>query len=124
MLIKDLYTVKKTELIDNVVNAIIKINPEHNIFNGHFPGNPVLPGVIQLQIIKELLETELKLSLILQKASNIKYTNMIVPNANNELHINVSLTYIENTIKVNSVIKNSDIVFLKFKGIFAKNAIN
>ena len=34
----------------------ITLNPAHPIFAGHFPGNPITPGVCMLQIIKELTE--------------------------------------------------------------------
>jgi 3-hydroxyacyl-[acyl-carrier-protein] dehydratase len=36
---------------DNIASEI-RINAEHHLFNGHFPGAPVTPGVIQLQMIK------------------------------------------------------------------------
>ena len=121
MLISNLYTVIKSELVENSLNSIITINPNHNIFDGHFPENPVLPGVVQLQIIKELLENEFNKSLILIKGSNIKYTSMIVPKQNEELQITIGLKFIDNTIKVNIVIKNNETIFLKFKGIFAEN---
>lgn len=118
MLIPNLYTVKKQELVDNSLNCVITINPNNSIFEGHFPDNPILPGVVQLQIIKELLEAELKKHLILRKGSNIKYTSVIVPKQDQELQVIIGLTFIDNTIKVNTVIKNSESTFLKFKGIY------
>ena len=118
MLIPDLYTVIKSELIDDSLNSIITINPAHKIFEGHFPDNPILPGVVQLQIIKELLETELNKPLTLKKGSNIKYTSTIVPKQDKKLEITIGLKFIDDRIKVNTVIKNSETVFLKFKGTF------
>ena len=120
MLISDLYTVKNTELIDNTLNSVITINPNHNIFEGHFPENPVLPGVVQLQIIKELLEEEFKKTLMLTRGSNIKYTSIIVPKKDEELQVSIGLKFIDNTIKVNTIIKNTDTVFLKFKGTYTQ----
>ena len=29
-------------------------NPEHPIFAGHFPGNPILPGVIQIEMMAQV----------------------------------------------------------------------
>ena len=118
MLITNLYTVKSTELIDNTLTSVITINPNHNIFEGHFPENPVLPGVVQLQIIKELLEEEFKKPLMLTMGSNIKYTSIIVPKQDEEIQVSIGITFIDDTIKVNTVIKNTDTVFLKFKGTY------
>ena len=120
MLIENLYSVKKSTLINNKLDSIITINPNHKIFEGHFPNNPVLPGVVQLQIIKELLENELNKTLTLSKGTNIKYTSMVVPNKNNELKITADLQIIDNTIKVNSIIQNNNSIFLKFKGVYTE----
>lgn len=31
----------------------VRLNADHAVFAGHFPGNPVLPGVCSLQIVRE-----------------------------------------------------------------------
>lgn len=33
----------------------IRLNPDHDIFKGHFPGMPVLPGVCMLQAVKDCI---------------------------------------------------------------------
>ncbi len=118
MLISNLYTIKSSALIDDTLTSVITINPNNNIFDGHFPENPVLPGVVQLQIIKELLEKEFNKSLILTNGANIKYTSIIVPKKDEELQIKIGLTFIEDRIKVNTIINNTNTTFLKFKGTY------
>ena len=44
MLIEGLYTTDHFSFEDNTVNASITLNNDHDIFKGHFPGNPILPG--------------------------------------------------------------------------------
>ena len=46
----ELYTIVETG--DNV--ARIRLLPECAIYQGHFPGNPVTPGVCQVGIVEEL----------------------------------------------------------------------
>ena len=68
--LNDLYTLKDVQ--EDSVNKQIKIqitlNPAHEIFKGHFPGNPVMPGVCTVQIVKELLSAHLKKDLVLKKS--------------------------------------------------------
>ena len=65
----------------------LRLHPEHPIFAGHFPGNPVTPGVCMLQIIKELTETQLGKSLLLIGASQVKFTALINPFVHPLLHL-------------------------------------
>src|SRR5690606_40660571 len=64
---------------NNVYAAEVHLNPSHLIFDGHFPGNPVAPGVCMMQIVKELTETVEQKTLFLVRASNVKFTALINP---------------------------------------------
>ncbi len=66
MLLKDLYKIKSFTYADGKVNTEVIINKDHEIFTGHFPDNPVMPGVCMIQIIKELTEKALDLTLFME----------------------------------------------------------
>ena len=103
----------------NELIAGIKLNPEHQIFDGHFPGNPIVPGVVSIQMINEILSERLGKKLMLTKARNIKFPAMINPNINPELHFQIKyLKQEDETYKINAQIYFEDTVFLKFNGIF------
>jgi 3-hydroxyacyl-[acyl-carrier-protein] dehydratase len=72
--LNSLYTIKRIlrEGDSNKLSVIIRLNPAHEIFKGHFPGNPLLPGVCVVQILKEILMNQLDKKLILNYASSIK----------------------------------------------------
>jgi 3-hydroxyacyl-[acyl-carrier-protein] dehydratase len=59
--------------------AEIELDAGHPLFEGHFPGNPILPGVCTVQIIRELLEQSMQKSLTMMKAGNIKYLGFVNP---------------------------------------------
>ncbi|MCF8374250.1 MAG: 3-hydroxylacyl-ACP dehydratase [Bacteroidales bacterium] len=119
MLIKDFYKIEGIDHSDGQVSAHIKLNPDHEVYDGHFPDQPIVPGVIQLQIIKEILEESLQQKLRLQFASNIKYLAMIIPSQSPMLEINIQYKSMENDVfQASAVIKTGDTVFLKFKGNF------
>ena len=38
---------------ESVLHARVTTNPDWNIFDGHFPGRPILPGVILIEMIAQ-----------------------------------------------------------------------
>src|SRR5690606_23989062 len=82
-LLPDFYHVEHIRsLPNNVYVAEVRLNPAHPIFDGHFPDNPVAPGVCMMQIVKELTETVERKILFLVRASNVKFTALINPEKN------------------------------------------
>lgn len=97
----------------------IGLNAGHDIFKGHFPGNPVVPGVCQVEMIRELLGTGYKKDFILSVADNIKFLTMIVPSLYPQIEVKLEVKEKESEMKeVNGVIFYDEVIFLKFRGIF------
>lgn len=121
MLLKDFYTIVELDNSDKEnIKAIIDLNKNHEIYEGHFPGNPIVPGVCLTQLIKEIMETAENKQLSMVYADNIKFMAVVNPEENNRLQIDLKVKYDneENLIKVNSVTHFNDQVFYKFKGNF------
>ena len=55
MLINDFYNCHDIEAHENEYGCRIVFNAAHDIFKGHFPGQPVVPGVCMMEMVKELL---------------------------------------------------------------------
>lgn len=118
-LLNDFYIIKsKAQTADNVIEAQIELNANHSIFKGHFEQMPVVPGVCQTQIIKELLESEIKQSLQLHKGNNIKFTGMIIPQTHPLVNIGLTFLKTDNIIKVEAKLYFESTTFTKFKGEF------
>ena len=123
MLINDFFFLSDLKKESDSIQASIKINEHHKIFNGHFPGQPIVPGVCMLQMTKEILEDVLKYKIQLHTAEHLKFLAFINPKENNSINIEIQFTRSENnTIKVTSSLYNAETVFFKFKGLFAKKA--
>jgi len=103
---------------DALLKTNIALNPAHDIFKGHFPGNPVVPGVCMMQMIKEVLEDHLDKKLQLVKADNIKFLSFINPNQHGQVGLEIKMNAIEGQVKADAQLVNEGIVFLKFKGAF------
>jgi 3-hydroxyacyl-[acyl-carrier-protein] dehydratase len=97
----------------------IQLNAEHPIYLGHFPGNPVVPGVCQVQIIKELVALTLGNEVHLTQSDNIKYLSMISPVETPRLTVKLEIKTTETpSWNVNATLSSEETVFIKFKGIF------
>jgi len=95
----------------------IEFIPSHPIFAGHFPGNPIVPGVCQVEMIREIVMEILNKPLLLRKSDNIKFLSMINPVLQPVLNIDLDLkTRSADETDVTAVIRSEQAVFLKFKG--------
>lgn len=122
MLLPDLYqTISFEQTADGKHQAVITVNPKHEIFNGHFPGNPVMPGVCMMQIIKELTERAIGSGLILSTMSNVKFMALINPDVNPELKLDLDISETpEGLVKVRNTTYLNETAALKFSGTFKK----
>jgi 3-hydroxyacyl-[acyl-carrier-protein] dehydratase len=118
MLIEGLYTVVDFQFHEQELNATIMLNKDHEIFTGHFPGNPVMPGVCMLQIIKELTERAVSKNLFLSVSSNIKFMAIINPEKNPKLVLHISVQQGDNEIKIKNTSTFDDTVALKLSATF------
>ena len=118
MLIEGLYTIVEFYYDEQEVNATIQLNKDHDIFKGHFPGNPVMPGVCMIQIIKELTEKATAKKLFLSVSSNIKFMALINPEVNAILKLSISVSEEGELIKIKNTSSFEDTVALKLSATF------
>jgi 3-hydroxyacyl-[acyl-carrier-protein] dehydratase len=104
---------------DRLIHAKVRLIPSHRIFSGHFPGNPILPGVCSVQIIKEIIESYLGKDLMLAYAGQIKYLGFINPSATPVIMLDIEITWgNESTIACNARIFSESALLCTFKGKF------
>ncbi|WP_216657718.1 hypothetical protein [Sphingobacterium shayense] len=120
MMLKEFYTIEN--IIEHDVQSYdvqIRLNPKHDIFKGHFPNNPVTPGVCMMQIIKDLSEHVTGKQLFLTKSSNVKFMALINPDQNPLLNLNLSIEADEQYgLKVKNVTSFDQTVALKLTNIY------
>ncbi len=115
MILKNFYNIEsKTESKNqNEFSLDIKINKNHDIFKGHFPNNPVMPGVCMMQIIKEITEDIVDSKLFMQKCTNVKFMALINPEVNYRLNLELIISQENEIIKVKNKTKFEDTLALK-----------
>ena len=114
MLVPEFYHITEFTSTENKIEAQIKLNKDHEIYRGHFPGQPVVPGVMQLQIIKELVEKARNRSFLMSDILSAKYLHMIIPGAFEILKVDIEL--IENEmhqIKFKAKVIEGEVIYTK-----------
>lgn len=105
--------------IEKTSNTIIydfKIDPKSEVFKGHFPGSPIVPGVLELQTIEEILFQTLHITGRLNAASNIKFSTPLLPKEDQVLSCAIQYEYItENRMACKATIKSDDILYATSK---------
>jgi len=122
MVLKDFYKILSEEKIsDSKYTITILVNEKHEVFKGHFPGNPIMPGVCMIQIIKELTEKITQETLMIQTLANVKFMALINPEVNPELRLELDITTTEdNLVKVKNTTYFNDTVALKLSNVYKK----
>lgn len=120
MLIPHFYSVKEFNFTDNQIKSIIELNPEHDVFKGHFPNNPVTPGVCMLQILKELTEQATNTNLFIKECSNVKFMALINPEVNPVLAISIDINPLEENFKIKASASFDETVALKVNALLTQ----
>ncbi len=120
-LLNSLYTIKIIEAGDTSIKAEVVLDKTHEVFKGHFPSQPVLPGVTMVEMIKDILHLGTDQQYSLSKGDNIKFLKVVDPTQSEKLTFELSLQAIDDDLKVvaNSTLSDGEANF-KFKGVFVK----
>ena len=108
--------------IDNCTNEgedtlfSITLLPDYCAYEGHFPGNPVSPGVCNIQMIKECAEQLAGKRFFLGYISRCKLSAVITPQTTPQLSIRMRLAEVEGLYTVNAVVSDVDTTYIEFKG--------
>ena len=117
MLLNEFFTINDKVSSATEIWAELLINANHKIFEGHFPNQPVVPGVCMMQMVKEILEHVLVKKTNLVKAAEMKFLAVINPQENNLVHASIKYAADESgAINIVASLFKDELVHFKFKG--------
>lgn len=119
MLQNELFTFTAPQADGNLIKTNIQLNPSHPIFEGHFPGQPILPGVCMLQMVKEVLEAAINNQTRLLKAAELKFLVIVAPEQDKVIQMELKVTDETELLRVEARLLDDSLVLFKFKGTFA-----
>lgn len=115
-MVDDLYQISDRQLDGARLNGTVNYNPEHQVFKGHFPGQPVVPGVCTMDMIKDLLQEVLGKKLVLRSTGQVKFLQLIVPDR--KPTVNITWQEVENGYLANAGLKENGTDLFKMTGTF------
>jgi len=116
ILLNSFYTVTELDKDSGQLSAVITIDPLHEIFRGHFPGQPVVPGVCMVQIVKELMEELAGKKLLLARAQQVKFLQLLVPVRDEPVQVHIAWTESETGYAVSAGFKHNNEAVCKLAG--------
>lgn len=117
MLSGSLYTISGLVHGDGQISCHVQINPAHAVFEGHFPGSPVLPGVVQVEMVKSILAEALGMPWYLKDMSTCKFLEVVNPLETPQLSIRIQYKGDE-ILDVNASGAHGDKTFFKVRANF------
>jgi 3-hydroxyacyl-[acyl-carrier-protein] dehydratase len=121
VLINDFYTCRDIEQGASDYSCRLVFNEHHAIFKGHFPGQPVVPGVCMMEIVKELLEGVTGKPLMLRSSQNVKFLRLTTPDLQPVMKIAWKEAGEEYHVDASSV--NDAVPAFKFSGNYVVSAM-
>lgn len=115
----DLYKITNLTPTISGFTAEITFNPSHPVFAGHFPGQPVVPGVVLIEIATAALSQFTGKVLVMKEAAVLKFLQMIDPRATTVLLLDCSIVKGHaDGYKADFRYYSGESDFAKFKGIY------
>lgn len=83
---------------------------------GHFPGQPVLPGVVQVHWAAGLAKALFEIPVAFQAIENLKFQSVVLPN----MHIMLDMSYEVKRSRVNFQYRDAETLFSEGKIKYAE----
>jgi 3-hydroxyacyl-[acyl-carrier-protein] dehydratase len=120
MPLDDFFTFQLTESGPGFAKARVTINAQHPLYKGHFPEQPVTPGVVLVEIIRQVLSSVVNKQLMMDSAKELKFMAPVIPSVVSQVNLNIEYSETNCKISANCIIADEVRTFVKLKGEFCE----
>ncbi len=86
----DGYSLDNLQVAGNRIQAQVTVDSQSPWFQGHFPGNPVLPGVAQLIVVSQLIRYVHGNNIFIAGIRNVRFKRIVRPDTSLRVMIETS----------------------------------
>lgn len=110
------YTITQQEGNTQESTYCITINPNCNVFKGHFPQESICPGACNIQMIIAICESLLSKSLLVEQIKKVKFTKLMHPSIEN-LQLTLKVQEKDTHYKIRATLNDETSKYLDFSAI-------
>lgn len=89
--VDSLFTILHQETAPSSANFKLRLHEEHPIYTGHFPNNPITPGVCSLEIMTQLAAANFSGFVRPKAVESIKYLGFVSPIRTPEIEVELKI---------------------------------
>lgn len=94
----------------------VEMLASHPVYEGHFPGKPVSPGVCNMQMLKECAETLIGREMMLNFVKQYRMMAVMSPQATPQVQIRMNLAETEEGYTLSASVWMGEQQLIDFKG--------
>ncbi|MCP4121064.1 MAG: hypothetical protein GY751_04870 [Bacteroidetes bacterium] len=113
------YLIKDAVLHPGELRCQIQWIADHVIFKAHFPGHPVVPGALLIDLLSESVNQHVLPASTLVSSRVIKFLNVIIPAVHPEVDLRILYVQKDSMVEVRAEITSESLIFFKFRGLFS-----
>ncbi|MCD8072651.1 MAG: hypothetical protein LUE10_05700 [Alistipes sp.] len=93
----------------------VRIDPSHEVFKGHFPRMPVMPGVCSMYIIRECAGQACGRKLVYDSVKECKFVSSVLPAEHSVLKVKLTLGVSPDGIDITGYMACQEDIMVKIK---------
>lgn len=116
-MINDYFTILRSEATDNLSGVVsIRLNAHSIVYEGHFPGEPVSPGVCNIEMIRECAEAVHGHALRINRIKQCRLTTLVTPLNHSTADVTINLQEQKpNTYRLTATLGKGEETYLTLK---------
>ena len=117
-MLNDFFQISDLKSEPGQIRCVVRFHAGHELFQGHFPNQPVVPGVCSMALVKNLLEAAVGGPLLLQRSGNVKFLQLLLPH--NEPEVSIAFEQKETGIQANATFTLEEKAVFKVSGFYVQ----
>jgi len=117
-LLEELCAVHTYNTTESGIEVSLSLNPQHKLYDGHFPEQSITPGIIQLYLVKAFLSKHLRKTILLRKLKNCKFLAVLDPDVTTKISLSIQVKKLDSSYDIAAKISCDKQNYFKLKAIY------